>query len=53
MTEIMKNYLWQWLYMVGFNTYMGFGNKVQRDLKLGYDKDGILKHIYEYVKHFG
>ena len=36
--------------MIGFNTYMGFGNKVQQELGLGNDKDGMLKRIYEYAK---
>ena len=36
------------VYMLGFNTYMGFGDKIRGEL--GEDKDGILKRIYEYVK---
>ena len=36
------------VYMPGFNTYMGFGDKIRGEL--GEDKDGMLKRIYEYVK---
>ena len=36
------------VYMLGFNTYMGFGDKIRGDL--GEDKDGMLKRIYEYAK---
>ena len=36
------------VYMLGFNTYMGFDDKIRG--KLGEDKDGMLKRIYEYVK---
>ena len=36
------------VYMLGFNTYMGFGDKIRGEL--GQDKDGMLKRIYEYVK---
>ena len=36
------------VYMLGFNTYMGFGDEIRG--KLGEDKDGMLKRIYEYVK---
>lgn len=36
------------VYMLGFNTYMGFGDKIRDEL--GKDKDGMLKRIYEYVK---
>ena len=36
------------VYMLGFNTYMGFGDKIRDEL--GEDKDGMLKRIYEYVK---
>ena len=36
------------VYMLGFNTYMGFSNKNCDEL--GEDKDRILKRIYEYVK---
>ena len=36
------------VYMLGFNTYMGFGDKITNDL--GENKDGMLKRIYEYVK---
>ena len=38
------------VYMLGFNTYMGFGNKMQKELKLDNDKDVMLKRIYEYAK---
>ena len=38
------------VYMLGFNTYMGFGDKIRGEL--GEDKDGMLKRIYEYVKRF-
>ena len=36
------------VYMLGFNTYMGFDDKIRGEL--GVDKDGMLKRIYEYVK---
>ena len=36
------------VYMLGFNTYMGFGDKIRGEL--GEDKDGMLKRIYEYVR---
>ena len=36
------------VYMLGFNTYMGFGDKIRGEL--GEDKDGMLRRIYEYVK---
>ena len=36
------------VYMLGFNTYMGFGDKIRGEL--GESKDGMLKRIYEYVK---
>lgn len=38
------------VYMLGFNTYMGFGDRIQQ--KLGLDNNGILKWIYEYAKRF-
>ena len=38
------------VYMLGFNTYMGFGDKIRGEL--GEDKYGMLKRIYEYVKRF-
>ena len=38
------------VYMLGFNTYMGFGDKIRGEL--GEDKDGMLKRIYEYAKKF-
>ena len=36
------------VYMLGFNTYMGFDDKIRGEL--GVDKDGMLRRIYEYVK---
>ena len=36
------------VYMLGFNTYMGFNDTVQGEL--GSDKEGMLKRIYEYVE---
>ena len=36
------------VYMLGFSTYMGFGDKLRGEL--GEGKDGMLKRIYEYVK---
>lgn len=36
------------VYMLGFNTYMGFNDTVQQEL--GSDKEGVLKRIYEYVE---
>lgn len=36
------------VYMLGFNTYIGFGDKIQK--QLGEINDGMLKRIYEYVK---
>lgn len=36
------------VYMLGFNTYMGFGDKICGEI--GEDKDGILRRLYEYVK---
>ena len=36
------------VYMLGFNTYMGFGDKIRGDW--GEDKDRMLKRIYEYAK---
>lgn len=36
------------VYMLGFNTYMGFGNRIQQ--KLGVDNNSMLKRIYEYSK---
>ena len=36
------------VYMLGFNTYMGFSDIVQPEL--GTDKDEMLKRIYEYVE---
>ncbi len=38
------------VYMLGFNTYMGFGNILERQLGGGNGNDGMLKRIYEYVK---
>ena len=39
------------VYMLGFNTYMGFGDKIQAEFELD-DKDIILKRIYKYAKDF-
>ena len=39
------------VYMLGFNTYMGFGNGVET--KLGDGNDSMLKRIYEYAKKLG
>ena len=36
------------VYMLGFNTYMGFGNRIQQ--KLGVDNNSMLKRIYEYSR---
>lgn len=36
------------VYMLGFSTYMGFGNEVEP--VLGADKDGMLKRIYAFAK---
>ena len=36
------------VYMLGFNTYMGFGEKMSEELKVS--RDNILKEIYEYAK---
>lgn len=36
------------VYMLGFNTYMGFNDTVQQEL--GNDKERILKRIYEYAE---
>lgn len=36
------------VYMLGFNTYMGFANKMER--QFGEKNDEMLKRIYEYVK---
>ena len=38
------------VYMLGFNTYIGFGDSIQTDL--GEDKEKMLKRIYEYVRGF-
>lgn len=38
------------VYMLGFNTYMGFGDNIPNEL--GQERDGMLKRIYEYVKRF-
>ena len=39
------------VYMLGFNTYMGFGSKMEQ--QLGEGTEGMLKRIYEYVKQIG
>ena len=36
------------VYMLGFNTYKGFGDKFCNEL--GNNKDGMLKRIYGYAK---
>lgn len=36
------------VYMLGFNTYMSFGNRMER--QLGSENDGMLKRIYVYAK---
>lgn len=36
------------VYMLGFNTYMGFGNEMEIGLESG--NEGLLKWIYEYAK---
>lgn len=37
------------VYMLGFNTYMGFGDRLERQLGSGSRNDGMLKRIYEYA----
>ncbi len=41
------------VYMLGFNTYMGFGNRMVWQLSSGNGNDGILKWIYGYAKGLG
>ncbi len=36
------------VYMLGFNTYTGFGKRIQQ--KLGSDNNSMLKRIYEYAR---
>lgn len=36
------------VYMLGFNTYMGFENKILDES--GEDRTGMLKRIYEFAK---
>ena len=36
------------VYMLGFNTYMGFENEMTQ--KIGREDTGMLKRIYEYAK---
>ena len=38
------------VYMLGFNTYSGFGDKIIQ--RLGGKNEGMLKRIYEYAKRF-
>lgn len=38
------------VYMLGFNTYLGFGNSVERQLGIGDRNAGMLKRIYDYAK---
>lgn len=37
------------VYMLGFNTYMRFGDKMQTEFDVE-SRSGMLKHIYEYAK---
>ena len=39
------------VYMLGFNTYSGFGDKIIQ--RLGGKNEGMLKRIYEYAKRLG
>ena len=38
------------VYMLGFHTYMGFGNKMEQQLGRACGNAGMLKRIYEYAK---
>lgn len=38
------------VYMLGFNTYLGFGNKMEQQLGCESRHDGMLKRIYEYAR---
>lgn len=38
------------VYMLGFNSYMGFGNKMEQQLGCESGHDGMLKRIYEYAR---
>ena len=38
------------VYMLGFNTYLGFGNGVEQQFGIGDRNAGMLKRIYEYAK---
>lgn len=38
------------VYMLGFNTYMGFGNKMEQQLGCESGHDGMLNRIYEYAR---
>lgn len=38
------------VYMLGFNTYMGFGNRIEQQFVGKKGNDGMLKRIYEYAK---
>ncbi|MDO4295880.1 MAG: Eco47II family restriction endonuclease [bacterium] len=38
------------VYMLGFSTYLGFGDKMQINFELD-NKEGLLKRIYEYTKN--
>ncbi len=38
------------IYMLGFNTYMGFGKTLEKEL--GEVNDGMLKRIYEYARNY-
>ena len=35
------------VYMLGFNTYMGFGNGMEQQMGSEKGNDGMLKRIYE------
>lgn len=41
------------VYMLGFNTYIGFGNKLEQKLGNRNENDGMLKRIYEYARKIG
>lgn len=38
------------VYMLGFHTYMGFGNRMEQQLGRAGGNAGMLKRIYEYAK---
>lgn len=41
------------VYMLGFHTYMGFGNRMEQQLGRTSGNAGMLKRIYEYAKRQG